>query len=232
MGWWHYDPQTKVSNWDQRYAEIFGVSGSGSHNEEILKLLHPADLPVVWAKVEAALDPHNPKPYSVDYRVNRPDGTMRWVEAHGVVTFAGEGNARKATSFVGTVADVTERKKTEGEHELLLESERLARAEAETANKAKDKFLAVLSHELRTPLSPVLLSVAAMGIDEELPFKFRQDMAMIRRNIDLETKLIDDLLDLSRITSGKLRLGMQPTGAHDLLRHVVRSSVSDMPERT
>jgi CheY-like chemotaxis protein len=132
---------------------------------------------------------------------------------------------------VGTVADVTERKKVEGEHEHLLESERLARGEAETANKAKDKFLAVLSHELRTPLSPVLLSVAAMEIDGELPGKFRDDMSMIRRNIDLETKLIDDLLDLSRITSGKLRLGMQPTAAHELLRHVVRSSVSEMPEK-
>src|SRR5678815_4807296 len=84
MGWWHYDPQTKISMWDERYAEIFGVSGSGSHNEEILKLLHPDDLPMVWAKVEAALDPHNPQPFSVEYRVNRGDGSMRWVEAHGV----------------------------------------------------------------------------------------------------------------------------------------------------
>ena len=231
MGWWHYDPQTRISMWDARYAEIFGVSGRGSHNEEILKLLHPDDRPAVWAKVEAALDPQDPQPFSAEYRVNRRDGSMRWVEAHGLATFAGEGSARKAVSFVGTVADVSERKAVEKEYQQLLGSERLARGEAETANKAKDKFLAVLSHELRTPLSPVLLSVAAMEIDDQLPSKFRDDMAMIRRNIDLETKLIDDLLDLSRITSGKLRLGMQPTSAHDLLRHVVRSSISEMPEK-
>ena len=100
---------------------------------------------------------------------------------------------------------------------------REARDASEAANRAKDKFLAVLSHELRTPLSPVVMTIPAMELDPEMPFKFREDLAMVRRNIELEVKLIDDLLDLSRVTSGKLRLHVQPLRVHELLDHVVRS---------
>jgi PAS domain S-box-containing protein len=113
MGWWHYDPVTLVATYDKRYTEIFGVSGCERPNEEILKLLHPEDRARVWAAVEAALDPANPKPYSAEYRVNRPDGQMVWVEAHGLATFDGKGRARRATSLVGTVADITGRKHAE-----------------------------------------------------------------------------------------------------------------------
>ena len=123
MGWWHYDPVTRMAYWDERYREIFGVTGSGQANDEILKLLHPDDLPSVWAAVEAALNPVNPKPYAIEYRVNRPDGTMRWVEAHGLAIFEGEDAARHATSFVGTVADVTNRKRADAE--LRQKEERL-----------------------------------------------------------------------------------------------------------
>jgi signal transduction histidine kinase/CheY-like chemotaxis protein len=110
----------------------------------------------------------------------------------------------------------------------LLAGEQEARAEADAANQAKDHFLAVLSHELRTPLSPVLLSVAAMETDPALSPELREEVSMIRRNVDLEARLIDDLLDLSRVINGKLRLQMQPTGVHDLLRQVVRICASDL----
>jgi len=113
LGWWHYDPATRVAVYDRRYTEIFGVSGYERPNEEILKLLHPEDVPRVWAAVERALDPVDPKPYQVQYRVNRPDGVMRWVEAHGIALFENEGAARRAASFVGTVADITERVRTQ-----------------------------------------------------------------------------------------------------------------------
>jgi PAS domain S-box-containing protein len=110
LGWWHYDPATKVATFDQRYTEIFGVTGHQRPNEEILKRLHPGDLPRVWAKVEAALDPADPKPFAAEYRILLDDGSIRWVEAHGSATFEGEGAAQRAVNFVGTVADVTERR--------------------------------------------------------------------------------------------------------------------------
>lgn len=113
----------------------------------------------------------------------------------------------------------------------LLAGERAARAEADRANSAKDRFLAVLSHELRTPLSPVLLSISAMEGNRELPDDLRDEVSMIRRNVDLEAKLIDDLLDLSRITSGKLRLNPQPTSVHEVLQHVFLVCAADLEAR-
>jgi PAS domain S-box-containing protein len=98
--------------------------------------------------------------------------------------------------------DITERKKTERELEHAKEV-------AEAASRAKDAFLAVLSHELRTPLTPVLMTAAVRERDPSLTQTIQAEMAMIRRNVELETKLIDDLLDLSRITSGKLTLQME-----------------------
>jgi two-component system CheB/CheR fusion protein len=94
-----------------------------------------------------------------------------------------------------------------------------AKEAAEQANRSKDHFLAVLSHELRTPLTPVLMSVAARQLDPKLPEDLRRDFSMIRRNIELETKLIDDLLDLSRITSGKLNLRLAEMDINSAVEH-------------
>lgn len=108
--------------------------------------------------------------------------------------------------------DITEKKRTE---RALKE----AKEAAETANRAKDQFLAVLSHELRTPLTPVLMSVAARLMRPDLDPELRGDFEMIRRNIELETKLIDDLLDLSRITSGKLALRLESGDINTAVGH-------------
>ena len=109
--------------------------------------------------------------------------------------------------------DITERKRAE---EQLLEAKRIA----EAASHAKDKFLAALSHELRTPLTPVLMAVAAMDMNSDLAPELRDDMAMIRRNVELEAKLIDDLLDLSLALSGKLRLNLETVELNEVVHHV------------
>jgi PAS domain S-box-containing protein len=109
--------------------------------------------------------------------------------------------------------DMTERKQAE---EQLLE----AKQEAEAASHAKDKFLAALSHELRTPLTPVLIAVAAIDMNSDLAPELRDDIAMIRRNVELEAKLIDDLLDLSLALSGKLRLDLETVEVNEVVHHV------------
>lgn len=92
---------------------------------------------------------------------------------------------------------------------------------AEAANAAKDKFLAALSHELRTPLTPVLMWAGEMVQDPALSPELREELQMVVRNIELEARLIDDLLDVTRIARGRLRLQLQDADAHQLVRHAI-----------
>ena len=98
--------------------------------------------------------------------------------------------------------------------------EELSRAKeaAEAANKAKDNFLAILSHELRTPLTPVLAAVAMLEDDQNVPPHILREMEMIRRNIEVEARLIDDLLDVTGIIRGKLELNRQAVDVRSLAR--------------
>ena len=131
MGWWHHDPANGIATYDDRFKEIFGVSGHEHPDEEIPKLLHRDDVPRIIRATQAALDPVDPRPYAIEFRVNHPDGGLRWVEAHGLATFEGEGPFRIATSFAGTVADITDRKEAEG---ALRESEERLKRTQEMAH--------------------------------------------------------------------------------------------------
>src|SRR6185312_13080799 len=123
------------------------------------------------------------------------------------------------------IRDISERKKVEAELkqarddlELRVQERtaelREAKEAAEAAGRVKDRFLAVLSHELRTPLTPVLVIVSALLEDSETSPTLRPILEMIRRNISLEARLIDDLLDVMRAERGKLRLDPELIDAH------------------
>jgi two-component system CheB/CheR fusion protein len=115
-------------------------------------------------------------------------------------------------------------------HRRLLDAELKRQKEAaESANAAKDRFLAALSHELRTPLTPILIWAGGMVNDPSLAPEIDEGLQMICRNIELEARLIDDLLDLTRIARGKLKLHLRRSDAHDLLGHameIVREEIS------
>ncbi len=106
---------------------------------------------------------------------------------------------------------------------VAVENARLYQ-ETQRANAAKDQFLATLSHELRTPLTPVLAVVSALEEDGRLPRDVRDRLAMVRRNTELEARLIDDLLDLTRIERGKLDLRREVTDVLPLLAHAVEAT--------
>lgn len=95
-------------------------------------------------------------------------------------------------------------------------------AALESANQAKDRFLAMLSHELRTPLTPILAAAGVLQNDNRLPAEVREDLRMIRRNAAIQSRLIDDLLDLTRIGRGKLELDRQLVEAAPLLRDAAK----------
>ena len=113
----------------------------------------------------------------------------------------------------------------------LYKSAQKARAESERANRAKDSFLAMLSHELRTPLTPVLTSVLALESSDNLPEELRASLQMIRRNVELEARLIDDLLDLTRVSKGKVQLNLEKVDAHLLLRSALEICQADIDKK-
>ena len=153
--------------------------------------------------------------------VERPDGTRRHVLPYPDPIFDAAG---EIVGAVNMLVDITDRKQIE----VQL---REAKEGAERANQSKDRFLAVLSHELRTPLTPVLMAVAALERDPGLRADVAEDLAMIKRNIELETKLIDDLLDVSRITSGKLPLSLEAVDLNEAVRQVCGICQSQLRER-
>jgi signal transduction histidine kinase len=117
------------------------------------------------------------------------------------------------------VTDLTEQK---GSEQL-----RQAWAAAEAMNLAKDRFLATLSHELRTPLTPVLALISALEGSDRLPAELHREIAMVRRNVELEARLIDDLLDLTRVSSGKLQLDRHDVDLREVIEHAVQTSCAN-----
>ena len=155
--------------------------------------------------------------YHVEFRIRRGDGEIRWMTSDSNIKRDEHG---KALRMVGVSADITDRKHAEIQM-------RLAKEAAESANQAKDNFLAVLSHELRTPLTPILSGAQFLESDRSLSPQHHEVATIIRRNAELEARLIDDLLDLTRISRGQLELHFAPVDLHEKIRHIVQMCAPD-----
>lgn len=129
---------------------------------------------------------------------------------------------REISLSADAIALLVQRKHADEEHNRLLCEAMEARNTAIAASRAKDEFLAALSHELRTPLNPVLLLASDGAENPEVPASIRSTFETIRNNISLEAKLIDDLLDLTRIAHGKLTFELKPLDLHAVLADAVR----------
>jgi signal transduction histidine kinase len=114
-------------------------------------------------------------------------------------------------------------RRLEDERAFVLASEREARAQAEAANAAKDEFLAIVSHEMKTPLTAMLTWIEVMRRDDAPSADRRRVAETIARNARLQSKLIDDLLDVSRAVAGKLEVSLTDVDASEIVRHVARS---------
>jgi two-component sensor histidine kinase/PAS domain-containing protein len=122
LGWWQYDPLRRTGSGDARARQIFDfdIAENAPVIKELLKRVHPDDVERVRTAIAAALDPADPKPFAIEYRVQQRDGKVRWVENHGLSHFEGTGSEQRAVSFTGTVADITERKEREEKEHLLI----------------------------------------------------------------------------------------------------------------
>jgi PAS domain S-box-containing protein len=160
----------------------------------------------------------------------RKDGSMLW--ANVTITALRHDDGR-LLGFAKLTRDLTERRQAEAaelasqQRDELLQAERSARMEAQRATRVKDEFLATLSHELRTPLSAILgwTQVLRRAGDSDKPVDLERAIEVIDRNARAQVKLIDDLLDLSRIMAGKVRLDVQPIALLDVVQAAVDSAL-------
>jgi signal transduction histidine kinase len=135
---------------------------------------------------------------------------------------------RAKVSFFVELYKKTEQVKQQVEIQSRLARAEAARAEAEAANSAKDRFLAMLSHELRMPLTPILFSASMLSKDEQLPAYARKDLESIAHNVQVEARLIDDLLDVARVSQGKLSLTLDSADIRLLIDSALSICAEDL----
>jgi len=175
----------------------------GYSREEILSMrISDIDPVVSWEQFAATFPALEKNPVTFETSHKHKDGRVFPVEVTASVIRLGE--VRRVVSLV---RDITERKRVEA---ALMQ----AKEAAESSNRAKDQFIAVLSHELRTPLTPVLATASTLETSDELPASLCGDMELIRRNVEMEAALIDDLLDATRISRGKIDLHHESVDVH------------------
>src|SRR5262249_5110585 len=181
-------------------------AGADAGAQGPLAALHPEDEDVVRADVQTCLA--RCEPLELEYRLRSArDGTYRW---HAVRFLPQRDPEGVVTGWIGTATDIENFKRAQEAHEEPAVKEREAREAAEAANRAKDEFRATLSHELRTPLNAMVGWTHMLRSRSLSPDKEQRALETIERNARAQAELIEDILDVSRIIAGKLRIEIHP----------------------
>jgi two-component system CheB/CheR fusion protein len=207
LGVWDFDPVSGRLDWSPRCKAIFGVPLDMTMSyEAFLQAVHPEDRRRTEELVQHALAQPG-GPYISEYRCVWPDGTVRWIAARGEAQFSNVGGTLRAVRMLGTALDITERKRAE---EALRE-----------ANRKRSEFLGVLSHELRNPLAPIRNALYILRHAPEGSEHASRAKVIIERQTNQLTRLVDDLLDITRMSRGKIRLRRRRVDLTALVRHAV-----------
>jgi PAS domain S-box-containing protein len=215
------DQQGKVTHMNKTAEELTGWSAaeaSGRDCTEVFKIINEDSRQTVESPVEKVLRSGRVVGLANHTLLIRRDGIEVSIDDSGAPIRDTHGEVH---GVVLVFRDFTD-------HRMAEAVLRKAKEEAETANIAKDNFLATLSHELRTPLTPVVATLATWEADGRLSPAMQEDVQMMRRNVELEARLIDDLLDLTRIVKGKLPLHFEVADVHALLTAVTRIYESEI----
>jgi PAS domain S-box-containing protein len=184
-----FNPETGEAQWDARLRTLFGFApDEPATHAALLARVHPEDRARVETAISVAMSPKGSRRYSVEFRIVRGDGDVRWISSTGFAVFSGD----KLVRLVCTVRDVTERRNAE---EMLR-----------LASRQKDEFLAMLAHELRNPLAPIRNASEVLALRYAGDPGAAEPIAMLRRQTDQLARLLDDLLDVTRIAQGRVTL--------------------------
>ncbi|HZG41166.1 MAG TPA: PAS domain S-box protein, partial [Nodosilinea sp.] len=198
---WTATAEGNVTDVNQRWSAYTGLTLEQVSSEGWQALVHPEDMANLidnWAIAQ-----QEGSDYQAEGRMRRADGLYRWHLHQAVPLKDKQGQVIK---WFGTATDIEDQKQLEQQRSQLLQQEQAARAAAEAASRTKDEFLAVVSHELRSPLNPILGWATLLKNGTLSEAKTQQALTIIERNAKLQTELIDDLLDVSRMLRGKLEI--------------------------
>ena len=240
LGDWSWDARTDITTMSETAANLFGIPpGPYMTWTDMRNLLHPDDRERAKVAVENALATHTD--YDIEYRLARDDNVEVWVSSRGRGIYDDHGTV---TGMLGFLQDISTRKKNEEtlrqQAEALLtlnETAQKARADAEQAaaqnerlyrqaeesSRLKEEFLATISHELRTPLSAILGWTRMLRMGQLSEENAAKALDTIERNARAQAQLVDDLLDVSRIITGKLRMDVRPADPNSFIDAAVEA---------
>ncbi|MBS1119037.1 MAG: sensor hybrid histidine kinase [Deltaproteobacteria bacterium] len=207
IGSYDYDVRTKLTVASPELYAVLGLPPGASLREHGMRIVHADDRPAIWAGYERSLDPSGEGHVRLEARIVRPDGTNRWLSWVGRTYFEHTTTGRIPVRQVGVAVDVTERRQAE--------------AELRELNRNKDEFLAMLSHELRNPLAAIRSGVDVLDRAPAGGQAAQRAHRVIDRQVDQLTRLVDDLLDVTRIARGKLELQRERIELGDLVRRMI-----------
>jgi PAS domain S-box-containing protein len=199
-------PERRILWANEHFTALAGLRGEDAIGVDVRTCWHPSEHRRLNAELRQRLH-HGPDAWEDERRLLHRNGGTSWVHVNGRLLRNGDGRATRA---VLVIHDITARRRFET-------AQRAARQAAEGAAAAKDEFLAKLSHELRTPLAPALTASTMLADDESLSTQVRDDAELIRHNLECQARLLDDLLDLNRATTGQLRLRRSKFRLHAVL---------------
>jgi len=202
---WESDPAGNMQSYSSSWHALTGQMSAQWRDEGWFDAVHPDDRETTRRKWFDGIARH--LPFELEYRIVAADGSVRWSNDHAAPLLASDGTVRK---WVGMNIDITERRSAE---EALRE-----------ADRRKDEFLAILAHELRNPLAPLRTGIEIMRMGRIDPERGERVRAMMGRQVDHMVALVDDLMDVSRISSGRIVLDRHPVELATVIRSALEAS--------
>src|SRR5262245_4114876 len=212
-GSFEWNLRTNAVIWSEETEAIFGLApGSfGGSYEDWTRCVHPEDLSRAEQELRRAIVDGEG---ASEYRVAWPDGSVRWIQARGKVFFDEAGEPLR---WIGINIDVTERKQME--ESLRRQAEALREAD-----RRKNEFLAILAHELRNPLAPISNAIQILTLRGDDPALVAQTKEVMERQVHQMSRMVDDLLEVSRISRGKISLQTAPLDLAEVVATAVETS--------